>query len=231
MKLIPPLSLLLVIVPIALTVTDAKADNPQAKIALLTATMEGGEVKSHEFFTGKVEGDGDHPIFLQAEALESCTLLTFAWNDAEQKLHEGWSPVLQSLSPEERVTLPADPSTWLFSASTSPFSIYVGLLSPDDPALEQLETLVAAMSREGLSAQIRGLQANQLKRIYDSWLAGKDRSEIKDRHTRASAAVSYRGGIKTKPTVGAIEWEQKALDSNFEEGSPGLFIFSVNEKE
>ena len=41
MKLIPTLSLLLALAPIALGVADANAENPQAKIAILTAEMEG----------------------------------------------------------------------------------------------------------------------------------------------------------------------------------------------
>jgi hypothetical protein len=201
----------------------------EAKAALLAGKMIDGTIVSFDVYAGTIKEGESRAMVVRCDSDKPATVLAFAWDEEGQRLHEGWAPSLETLDGSSAVSLPPGDPLWIATSESAEFAIYVAVIANDDPAVSQLQALVAAMAKEGVPEQARVLQANKLKEIYDAWLAGKDRSEIKGRHERASAAISYRGvGSKADPEK--TPWRAKALETAYEGSSPGLLIFPVGEK-
>lgn len=222
-SLTPPLSQFIrVVFPLFLAVSavvgsiEAGEDAQSRGRVCISVVEPGPPPKELPFRTTSVAGPGEK-LNIYLDASTKCIALVVALSK-DGKLANGWRPQFSEVPEDfEEIQLPRPPIAWEWKAQAAPLEIYVLLMRPGSPDVEEARRLIFAMQSPKLEDRILEMQTNKLRELIGRIASEKQKSNqtlFKD----PEVGGVFRGN--------EFPWRQYAQSMTFSDDRPGVLILA-----
>jgi hypothetical protein len=177
-----------------------------------------GEAERESVWEPSIQPGRGRRLALTLEADSAAKAVVIPWDADRNGLVNGWLPLWTGLKTGEAVRFP--PSLWLLSTNARPFRIQAVALDQNDPAVNELHDLVAAMHQPGIVPKVLEAQVKKLRGLVDRFTSMKRQAA-----GAATLPVSIAGNFR-----GQFDWRNHAVAASFSIGQPALVDFAARTK-